>query len=172
MSLHATIRKASHELARYQELRNALSGEGLDTQTLLDTLEGETDLHECLLVIADSVQEDECMSEAVGLQIERLKERKARFDRSAETKRAIIEQAMDRAGLVGKSIKGPGATLTLRQTAGKPLIEEEIAIPAQYWKPQDPALDRKALAADLKAGIAIPGARLSNGGISLSILQK
>jgi hypothetical protein len=35
-----------------------------------------------------------------------------------------------------------------------------MLIPAEYWKRGDPALQKRPLLADLKAGIAIPGARI------------
>ena len=48
----------------------------------------------------------------------------------------------------------------------------EALIPAKFWKPQDPKLDRAAVAEALKAGETVPGASLSNGGLSLSIRVK
>ena len=41
---------------------------------------------------------------------------------------------------------------------------DETLIPANYWKLQEPKLDRKALLSDLKAEEVIQGLGLSNGG--------
>jgi hypothetical protein len=37
---------------------------------------------------------------------------------------------------------------------------DENLIPADYWIPQAPKLDRRALMEDLKAGASVPGAHL------------
>lgn len=165
-----TIRKLGEELARYQELKARLAGDDVDPQTLLDTLEGETELHEACLVVAESVQEHEDLAAALAIRIADLQARKSRLEASAETLRNIILMAMERAGL--DTIKGPLATLSKRQVAPSLIVEQDEAIPARFFKASDPKLDRKALKAALDAGEVIPGARLSNGGIGLSIRTK
>ena len=49
------------------------------------------------------------------------------------------------------------------------VIEDEEGIPASYWKPQPPKLDRRGLLAALTAGQAVPGAHLGNGGVTLVV---
>jgi hypothetical protein len=49
------------------------------------------------------------------------------------------------------------------------VITDEHAIPQAFWRPQPPKLDRKAIGEALKAGQAVPGAQLSNGGTTLAI---
>jgi hypothetical protein len=42
------------------------------------------------------------------------------------------------------------------------LVLSEQTIPEAYWLPQPPKLDRQGLLGELKRGVAIPGAELSN----------
>jgi len=49
------------------------------------------------------------------------------------------------------------------------MVNDEAAIPAEYWIPQPAKLDRKGLGDRLKAGMSIPGALLGNGGVSVAV---
>jgi hypothetical protein len=49
------------------------------------------------------------------------------------------------------------------------LIVDEAAIPADFWKPSDPKLDKKAVGEALKAGREVAGAMMSNGGETLQV---
>lgn len=138
-----------------------------DAELVTDTLEGGSSflevLDEALAEIdACAVIVDGCR-EAEG----RLAKRRARAAARMEKVRSAIEQAMYRAGL--KSETRPTGTLTLRETPPAPVIEDEALIPAEFWVPQDPKLDKKALNAAAKSGADIPGVRMSNGGVSLTI---
>lgn len=158
------------ELDRYQALREMLSGEDIDPQTLLDTLEGATDLHEMLQEMAGSILDDEALAAAVGSRISALQERKSRLENTADHKRSLIIMVMERAGLT--TSKGPNATLSVRPTKPKAIINDEAAIPARFFVPADPKLDRAKVLEALTAKEEVPGASLSNGGVSLSIRVK
>lgn len=158
------------ELAKYQKLRSLLVAEETDTQAILDTLEGETNLHEALLEVAESALDDEALAEAIRLRIEALQARKSRVEVTAEHKRGLIIMAMERAGL--KQVKGPAATLSVRPLPGKVVVKDEALVPAIYFKPQDPKLDKAALTEALRDGQKVDGCELSNGGVSLTIRVK
>jgi hypothetical protein len=66
-------------------------------------------------------------------------------------------------------IAAPDFTLSVRP--GSPAIAaiDEAATPDAHWKPRDPVLDRTSLLSDLKAGIAVAGAALSNPEPVLSV---
>ncbi|MAG24668.1 hypothetical protein CMI47_03725 [Candidatus Pacearchaeota archaeon] len=168
--MDSDTRRLDDELSKYNAVKEMLAGEDLDEQTLLDTLEGETTLHECLLAIDESILADEAQVRGLQSIIDDMLVRLERFKKSRGRKRAVIEAAMLTADL--KTLKLPTATLTVKPTPRKPVIEDEAAIPAAYWKAQNPKLDRKALADALKAGEAIPGATLDNGGVTLSVRRK
>ena len=58
-------------------------------------------------------------------------------------------------------------------TGRRPLeVVAEDKIPAAYWKPQPPKLDRQGLLAALKAGTAIEGAALAPPHLQLSVRTK
>jgi hypothetical protein len=155
-----------------------------DPDALRDTIEGETDLKGAIAAVDISIISDEAL--VIGLQgmVERLKARKDRVEYRIERKRAIIEQAMQIGEL--DSLELPTGTLSIRNVAAKVEIFDEAQIPADYWKQQDPALDKAAInevfreytrvakkAEKDKQPVpeppSIPGVRLGNGGISLSI---
>lgn len=159
-----------NELTRLDELKSQLEimCEGdVDEQLLLDTIEGETDIQEMLLEVDDRIAEYESNAAAIKMRIDDLTKRMNRNKRTAETLRTIILSAMDKAGI--KKIESPQSTITLKAKARALQVNDEAEIPAKYWKPADPVLDKKGLIADLKENITVPGASLDNGGILLQI---
>ena len=164
-----TVKTLASELNRAVEIRRALA-EHDDPQLLLDTIEGQTDLAEACVVVFEETLEDETLLAGVDATIKTLQDRKSRIERSIATRRNIILMAMDKAGL--QVIKAPLATLSMRETPPKVQISEEASIPSRFWKPADPKLDKAAVTEALKAGETVPGASLSNGGITLSIRVK
>lgn len=161
-----TVRKLSSELNRAVEIKRALQDYD-DPKLILDMIEGETDLAEACCVVLEETMEDETLLAGTESMIKTLQERKSRLERSIESRRGIILMAMEKAGL--QTIKGPLATLSVRPTLPKVNISDEALIPSRFWKPSDPKLDKSALKEALDAKETIPGASLSNGGVSLSI---
>lgn len=159
-----------HELMKWRELRGQLEDvEGMDELCLLDTLEGATNLKEILLDIDDEIQERESHVEALAARIEVLTARRDRHKKAIERLRTIILQAMDSAGI--PKIEGPAGTLSVSNVAPALEIEDETKIPVRFWIRPDPKIDRKALAKALKEE-PVEGARLGNGGITLTIRRK
>jgi hypothetical protein len=163
----------ANEMVRYVNLKAALEAEDLDPQTLLDTLEGETNLLEALAEVAESIAEDECFAEALTTRIRTIQERKSRLEHAAETKRNLVIMAMEKAHL--KSVKQPNATISVRATKPRLVVVDEALVPGKFFKSPEPILDRTALKAaleDLPREGKIPGAELSHGGVSLTIRVK
>lgn len=158
------------ELARYREVAAVLSSEDLDEQTLLDTLEGATDLHECLLALDEANIEDEILLEGLSAKIAQLDARRSRIKQAIESRRGLILVCMENAEL--QQVKGPCATISVRKTPPALQITDEAAIPSAYWKAQDPKLDKKAVKEALDRKEAVPGAALDNGGVSLTIRRR
>lgn len=165
----ATVRAIGAELNRAIEIRRML-GETDDPKLILDTIEGETNLAEACVAVLEETLEDDILIEGLDAKIKELQVRKGRMEKSIEGRRTIILMAMDRAGL--DTIKSPLGTMTARPTPPKVQITDEAQIPAKFWKTSDPKLDRSAVGDALKAGESVPGASLSNGGITLSIRVK
>jgi hypothetical protein len=164
------IAEVKAELSKWAELRQQLESPEIDAQTMLDTLEGATELHEALLLLADEIAEREAHNTGLAKRISDLQDRKSRNEHAVETLRNIILQTMDRAAI--PSVRGDACTLSMGKVAPAVLIEDEASLPARFFVPQDPKLDKAALKQALKDGEAVPGARLGNGGISLTIRTK
>jgi len=164
-----TVKAINAELREAMKLRQAL-GEDADPTLLLNTIEGETNLAEACVVVLEQTHEDEILIEGLAAKIAELTIRKGRMEKSVESRRGIILMAMDKAGL--HTIRSPLGTMSVRDVKPKLVVTDEAKIPARFWKPADPTLDRAAVKAALDANETIPGATLSNGGIGLSIRIK
>lgn len=165
-----TVRKVGQELNRAVEIRRALAEHEDEPQLILDTIEGETDLAEACCAVLEQVHEDEILLEGLSAKITELQTRKGRMEKSIETRRNVILMAMEKAQV--PTIRSPLGTMTSRPTPPQLVVTDEAAIPSKFWKSSDPRLDRKALADAVKGGETVAGARLSNGGVTLSIRTK
>ena len=157
------------ELQLHEYLREKLLTEFLeiDEETLSDTLEGLTNLHDKLAAVIRSQQEDSVLADALKIRIKEMQERHARFEDRVTKKRELVTTVMDRAGIT--KIAESDFTASLRQTPRPLVISDDREIPETYWKTQDPKLDRNKLIADLKSDETIPGACLGNGGVTVSV---
>ncbi|MEO1308575.1 MAG: siphovirus Gp157 family protein [Pseudomonadota bacterium] len=142
----------------------------LDSQTLADTLEGMTDLREMLAELIRSALEDEAFSVGLSTRIADMKARAARFETQSRRKRHLALQAMTQAEI--PKLVEADFTASVRQ--GAPVLEliAEDKIPAAYWKPQAPKLDKQGMLAALKSGTAIDGAGIAPPQTQLSIRTK
>lgn len=139
----------------------------IDESTLRDTIEGETDLHGAIAEVVALLTEAEVMRAGLRAKIDELCVRQDRYEDRIDFLRSAIEQAM----LIGelRKLELPEATLSLGHRAPGIIITDEARIPAEFWKPADPTLDRKALKDALKDKKEVPGATLGNGSVSLTI---
>jgi hypothetical protein len=165
-----TVRKIGAELNRAIEIRQMLQEHADDPQFILDSIEGQTDLVEACCVVLEEIQEDEVLLEGLAAKIAELQTRKGRMEKSIETRRNIILMAMEKAQV--PTIRSPLGTMSSKPTPAKVVVSDEAQIPARFFKQPDPVLDRKALKEALDAKEAVPGASLSNGGLTLSIRTK
>ena len=131
-----------------------------DEDTLLDTLEGITDLHEMIAAVIRSALVDEALHAGLRGRLNEMKERLSRLEIRAGKKRELALHAMSEAGLA--KLEQPDFTASARAGSPALIVVSEQAIPEAYWQPQPPKLDRQGLLGELKQGAAIPGAELSN----------
>jgi len=164
MAVNLSRKIAEHEALR-AELKTVFAD--IDDDTLRDTLEGISSLPEALAAVIRAYMEDLTLAAALGMRISDMQERLARFEARAEKKRALVTQVMERAEL--RKLQEPDFTVSLRAVPPGLVVSDEASIPADYWKPQPPKLDKKGLLAGLNAGQAIPGASLGNGGTTISV---
>ncbi len=161
-----------HELAHHQYLRERLAAvfPDADEETVIDTLEGMTDLHEMIAAVVRSRLDDLAFLAALRVRMADMQERAARIDQRAEKKKDVVTSVMERAAL--KKLTEPDFTLSLRSTSPPLVIVDEGRVPDDFWKPQSPKLDRQGLISALKEGREVPGAVLGNGGMTISVRTK
>lgn len=165
-------RRLSAELAGYERAKQHLLARfpDIDDETLSDTLEGITDLHEILAALIRSALDDEALVEALSIRLDDMKTRQARLSFRAKAKRSLALDAMSSADV--KRLVAPDLTASVRE--GGPVLDviEMTSIPADYWKPQPPKLDRQRIINDLKSGRRIAGAELAPRRLQLTVRVK
>ena len=162
----------SVEKSKYIQLKEQILSRwsGLDEETLGDTLEGITNLHEMIAAVVRSALVDEALQSGLRARIADMKSRLSRLEERGSKKRQLALEAMTEVGL--KKLEQPDFTASAR--AGLPglVVLEDDLIPEGYWVPQPPKLDRQSLLADLKREGPIPGTELSNPKPTLSVRTK
>ena len=150
------------ELSKYRFARDRLLGAFplIDEETLRDTLEGITDLHEMIAAVIRSALVDEALHSGLRSRLDDMKERLSRLEVRASKKRELALHAMSEVGLT--KLEQPDFTASTRAGSPALIVVSEQTIPEAYWLPQPPKLDRQGLLGELKRGAAIPGAELSN----------
>lgn len=158
-------RDLSKQIAAAKALKASL--EGFDDETLRDTLEGETGLHEAIAKCDALILEDELLIAGISEIEKTLSSRKSRLELRLERLRAAIEEGM-RVGEL-KKLQIPTATLSLRDVAPKVIVQDETKIPETYFDPQPPRLNKTRLNEAVREGCMPEGVTLGNKATSLSI---
>ena len=166
------LRALGQETRKHALLREYLVAAipDLETEVLADTLEGITDLREMVAEIIRSALDDEALASGLSTRLSDMKARIERFETSAKRKRELALKAMNDAEIPKLIV----AEFTASLRHGAPTLEviEETKIPAAYWKPQLPKLDRQGLLAALKGGTLVEGAILEPPRLQLSVRTK
>jgi hypothetical protein len=167
-----TMDQITTSIATYRAVRErvrALDPE-LDEQTLADTVEGLTDLHEILAAIVRAALADEALASGLKGRIAEMEERRDRLEERALKRRQIVKDTMVELDL--KKLNAPDFTASIRPGMPALLVIDEAAVPSIYWEPREPRLDRQGLLAELKQGAEITGVTLSNPEPVLSVRTK
>ena len=160
------------EVSKYQLLKERLleTCSNVDEETLLDTLEGITDLHEMIAAVIRSALVDEALQTGLRTRLEEMRRRQERLEERSAKKRQLALETMCEVGL--KKLEQPDFTASTRAGIPALIIMSEGLVPPAYWIPQPPKLDRQALLADLKRGTEILGAQLGNPKPTLVVRTK
>jgi hypothetical protein len=160
------LQLAAHQ---HQEIRRRLRAEDphLDEQTLADTVEGLTDLHAMLAAVIRAALLDEALACGLRARIEEMEERLRRFDERALKRRQIVRDVMVESEI--KKLMDPEFTVSIRAGSPALVVVDEAAIPAGFWEPREPRLNRMGLLGALKRGGEIAGVALSNPEPVLSV---
>ena len=103
-----------HSLVAYRAIRERIIAleVDLDEETLTDTLEGLTDLHEVVAAVVRSALIDEALVEGLKGHIETMQGRLRRLSERADAQRQIARDAMVEVDL--KKITAPDFTVSVR----------------------------------------------------------
>ena len=132
-----------------------------DADLIRDMIEGETSLRDMIAMTASEIVKDIGAIDGLDATIKRLKDRKDRIEKRISMSKTACLTAMQIAEI--SKLETHVATISRKSVPPSPVILEEGKIPSEFWKPQDPKLDKKAVLDALKAGKDVPGAQLSNG---------
>ena len=153
----------------YRSIRDRIRAHDpqIDEQTLADTVEGLTDLHEIVQAIIRSAITDEALATGLKCRIADMQDRLTRLQDRASKRRQIARDVMIELDL--KKLNAPDFTASIREGTPSLMVIDEDAVPKIYWEPSEPRLRRQVLASDLKQGEEIAGAALSNPEPVLSV---
>ena len=162
----------SLEVTKYQLLKQRLLSEypQSDDDTLQDTLEGITELHEMIAAVIRSALVDEALQTGLRSRLDDMKQRLGRVELRCEKKRQLALEAMSEVGL--KKLEQPDFTASVRAGSPPLVVVSEAEIPPCYWVPQRPKLDRQALLADMKRDGEVRGVQLGNPKPILTVRTK
>ena len=173
------------------DLARMLAG---DEQALTDTFDGETTLDAEIRAAVLAIEEDEIFVAGIKAREAELKNRRLRFEKRIEVTRGLIEQAMTVANW--PKLEMDIGTVSVGKATPRIEIDDESEIPTQFWRREDPTLDKagltkvlrerqKALDNVLKIAVPeeraralgklneemppIPGCHIETGGVALTI---
>jgi hypothetical protein len=153
----------------YRAIRDRIRAEDpqIDEQTLADTVEGLTDVHEIIAVIVRTALTDEALATGLKSRVAEMDERLNRLQDRAIKRRQIVKEVMVELDI--KKVTAPDFTVSLRTGMPALLVLDEAVVPSIYWQPSAPRLDRQELLSELKGGAEIDGVALSDPEPILSV---
>ena len=153
----------------YRCIRDRIRAEDpqIDEQTLADTVEGLTDVHEILAAIMRAALADEALANGLKGRIAEMQDRLERLHVCASKRRQVAKEVMIELDI--KKITAPDFTVSIRPGMPSLLVIDEQAVPSIYWQPVAPRLKRQDLLNELKQGTEITGVTLSNPELALSV---
>jgi len=153
----------------YRSIRDRVRAQDpqIDDQTLADTVEGLTDLHEIVQAIIRAALTDEALAGGLKCRMGEMEDRLSRLQDRAAKRRQMARDVMVELNL--KKLNAPDFTASIREGIPSLMVIDEQAVPSIYWEPREPRLKRQELAQDLKHGDEVPGATLSNPQPVLSV---
>ena len=153
----------------YRTIRDRIRAQDpqIDEQTLADTVEGLTDLHEIVQTVIRAALADEALARGLKCRISDMQGRLDRLEDRAAKRRQIAKDVMIELDL--KKLNAPDFTASIREGIPALMVLNEDAVPSIYWQPSEPRLKRQELAYELKQGAEIEGVALSDPEPVLSV---
>ena len=130
----------------------------LDDDVLKDAMmNSQEDLKDKLEGYCKFIRQMESDVDGISVEIKRLQDRKAVLKNTIERSKKVMQMAMETAG--EKKVKGQIFTISIQANPSAVVMDEQHLenIPEKYLIPQEPKLDRKKIAEDIKAGEDLNG---------------
>ena len=140
----------------------------IDPETLRDTLEGETEALDVARQLIRASREDEAEANGLAEYITALQARRARLTARAEKREAAALSLLTEIG--EKTLRDPAFTASVVPTPKKVIYTDTSILPTWAWRQPAPEPNTAEIKKRLAAGEQVPGASLSNGGMTLRIL--
>lgn len=154
-------------VGQYQQLADKLSSMDLDADTIADTIES-TGITDDIAVKAQGYEMVartlEMHSPAIKAEIDRLSALMKQREKAATGLRSYLKEQMQAAGIT--KLESPLFKIALQNNPAAVDIFEPALVPMEFMTqpaPPPPSPDKKAIAGAIKAGIEVPGARLTQG---------
>lgn len=151
--------------AQYLADLNKLNELELDEQTFLDTLEGLSgELEQKAINVAMYIKNLEVSADAIKQAEKSMADRRKAIESKNERIRKYLLENMLKTGIT--KIECPHFVLSVRKNPASVDVLMQDQIPDEYFDipdPLPPTLNKKRLTEDLKAGVLIEGARLTQG---------
>jgi hypothetical protein len=142
----------------------------LDDETIRDSLEGLTNLHEIVAAVIRSALFDEALQAALRARIDDMRQRLVRLGERGLKKRQLALEAMNEVGL--KKLEQPGLYRLGADWLPCPRSHLRAGYSPGLLGAAAPKLDRQGLASDLKRGKEVSGACLGNANLVLVVRTK
>jgi hypothetical protein len=151
--------------AQYKALEDLESSEDLPAELIRDTLEAlQGDLQDKCINVAKFIGNLDLTAEGIEFAANRMKARAAVLRKRAESLHAYLQINMQACGI--SKVECPYFTLQLKKNPPTVIIDHEASIPEKFWRQPDTppkVIDKKLIAAAIKAGEEVPGCHLNNG---------
>lgn len=105
----------------------------IDEQTLADTVEGLTDIHEIVQTIIRSALVDQALASGLKCRIADMQDRLDRLEDRVSKRRQIAKDVMVDLDL--KKLTAPDFTASIRPGVPSLMVIDEDAVPKTYWEP-------------------------------------
>ena len=153
----------------YRTIRDRIRAQDpqIDEETLADTVEGLTDLHEIVAAIVRAALADEALATGLKGRIAEMQDRLARLQDSAAKRRQIAKDVMVELDL--KKITAPDFTVSIRPGMPSLLSSTRQRCPASIGSRSHRGSTVRDLLSELKEGADIKGVTLSNPEPVLSV---
>ena len=156
--------------AEYRENLAKLNELDLDEQTIADTLESiGGDMQVKATNVGFAIRNIESLAAQIKEAEAAMAARRKSLEARAEHVREYLLRNMQACKI--SKIESPYFVISVRKNPPKVVIDDPEAVPTEFWRQLPipaPELDKKAIAAEFKAGVVIEGCRLEQGE-SLSI---